>query len=108
MAAVSFAPADLVTKVLREVLGADVPLAPDTDLFTVPGFDSLALAAVVEGLEAALGQELPDELMTPDAFATPHDIVSRVVAPMWTARERAASVSGTRSRLSDPAGGIES
>jgi acyl carrier protein len=73
---------DLVSRVLHAVLGDEVALTADTPLFDVAGFDSLALAAVVEGLEAALGTPLPDELITPEAFGTPGDIAGILVAPV--------------------------
>ena len=72
---------DVVRKVLRSVLGDEGYLTADTQLFHVAGFDSLALAAVVEGLEAELGLALPDELITPEAFVTPDDIARKLVVP---------------------------
>lgn len=71
----------LVLKVLRSVLGDGPDLAPGTPLFDVPGFDSLALAAVVEGLEDELGPALPDELISPEAFATPDAVAATLVVP---------------------------
>jgi acyl carrier protein len=71
---------DLVLKVLRAVLGDDVELVADTELFGVPGFDSMALAGVVEGIEAELGVELPDDLLMPEVFETPAVIAANLVA----------------------------
>jgi acyl carrier protein len=77
----------LVLTVLRSVLGAEPGLAPDTALFEVPGFDSLALAAVVERLEDELGPVLPDDLLVPETFATPEDIAAVLVAPALRAQQ---------------------
>ena len=71
----------LVLRVLREVLGPEPLLAADTELFDVQGFDSIALAALVEGIEAGLDLPLADELITPEVFATPGLIVARLVRP---------------------------
>jgi acyl carrier protein len=73
---------DLVLKVLRSVLGEDTGLTSATSLFDVPGFDSLALAALVEGLEDALGLTLPDELIVPESFATPAGIAANLIEPV--------------------------
>jgi acyl carrier protein len=75
------APLDVVVQVLYEVLGSGSALTADTQLFDLPGFDSMALAALVEGLEARIGLPLADELITPDAFATPGLIVEHLVRP---------------------------
>ena len=58
------APADeaavaLVLGVLGGILPGPAVPAPDAPLLRSPGFDSLAVAALVEGLEAVLGRELP-------------------------------------------------
>lgn len=74
-------PEAVVESVLRSVLGEEVRLSADTRLFQLAGFDSLALAAVVEGLEAELGVALPDELITPEAFETPAAIATSLVVP---------------------------
>jgi len=74
-------PLALVLEVLHAVLGADVPLAADTELLEVRGFDSMALAALVDGLEDRLGMRLADELIVPDVFATPGLIAGRLVGP---------------------------
>lgn len=71
----------LTLAALREVLGEDAELAPATELFTLPGFDSMGLAALVDGLEARLGAPLDDDLLDPDAFATPATIAARLVGP---------------------------
>ncbi|MEU6037810.1 acyl carrier protein [Actinomadura sp. NPDC047616] len=76
----------LVLTVLRSVLGEEPALTPGTALFEVPGFDSLALAAVVERLEDELGPVLPDELLVPESFATPDDIAAVLVAPALRAQ----------------------
>ncbi|MEU3721294.1 phosphopantetheine-binding protein [Streptomyces sp. NPDC031705] len=37
-------------------------------LFDLPGFDSLAVVAVLEGLEERTGHEIPPERIVPEAF----------------------------------------
>lgn len=64
----------IVLAALRQVLGADAPVTADTELFEVPGFDSLALASLVAVLEERLGRFLDDELIVPEVFATPSTI----------------------------------
>lgn len=56
---------EAVAQVLR-VPPAAVTGAPS--LFDLPGFDSLAVVAVLERLESALGVEVPAELIVPEAF----------------------------------------
>lgn len=92
-APLSPAPLDLVLDALREVLGAgsdsdsgsdsaDAPeLGPQTRLLELRAFDSLALASLVELLEARLGRLLPDEAIVPESFETPASIVATLVAP---------------------------
>jgi acyl carrier protein len=53
--------ADVVRVPPAEVTGA-------RSLFDLPGFDSLAVVAVLERLESALGVEVPPELIVPEAF----------------------------------------
>ncbi|GAA2437761.1 hypothetical protein GCM10010191_60950 [Actinomadura vinacea] len=81
----------LVLTVLRGVLGEEPALAACTALFEVPGFDSLALAAVVERLEDELGTVLPDDLIVPESFTTPGDIASVLVVPALRAAGRGPS-----------------
>ncbi|HXV93764.1 MAG TPA: acyl carrier protein [Pseudonocardia sp.] len=76
---------DLVLGALDEVLGAGpgagAPIGPATRLLELPGFDSIALASLVELLEARIGRPLPDEAIVPEAFDTPASIVATLVAP---------------------------
>lgn len=74
----------LVLGALRHVLGAEPALDAGTDLFAVPGFDSLALAELVAELEDRIGGALDDALMTPDVFATPRTIARGLVAASST------------------------
>lgn len=74
-------PLALVFDALRRVLGADLALTADTDLFTVPGFDSLALAGLVAELEERIGRPVDDDLVTPDVFATPGTVADGLVRP---------------------------
>ncbi|MFJ6694925.1 acyl carrier protein [Streptomyces sp. NPDC091272] len=39
-------------------------------LFDLPGFDSLAVVAVLDGLEERFGREVPPERIVPEAFET--------------------------------------
>lgn len=72
-------PLALVLDALREVLGGERPLEADTDLLGAPGFDSLALVALVAALEDRLGRPVRDDLIVPEVFATPGTIARRLV-----------------------------
>ncbi len=67
---------EAVADVLR-VPPAEVTAA--RSLFDLPGFDSLAVVAVLERLESALGVEVPPELIVPEAFES-ITALSRVLA----------------------------
>ncbi|MFD4338128.1 phosphopantetheine-binding protein [Streptomyces anulatus] len=58
------------------LLPADQALTPQARLATL-GLDSLATVQLLVGMEDALGVLIPDELLTPENFATP--------AALWTA-----------------------
>jgi acyl carrier protein len=68
-----------IAALVAELLGVDAPRA-DADLLALEGFDSLAIVELVERLEHALGRALPDELLTPEAFATPRALADAVAA----------------------------
>ena len=73
-------PLALVLDALRHVLGGEPPLAQDTDLFALPGFDSLALEVLVAELEDRIGRPVDDDLVTPEVFATPGTIARGLVS----------------------------
>ncbi|WP_327000859.1 acyl carrier protein [Dactylosporangium sp. NBC_01737] len=60
-----------VTEVVSGRLGR--PVAPGEPLLDQPGFDSLAIAAVIDRIEADLGIELEPDLLVPETFT---DLVS--------------------------------
>jgi acyl carrier protein len=68
--------ADAVAATLG-VPASDVRSAPS--LFDLPGFDSVAVVAVLDRLESALSVEVPAELILPEAF-TSLDTVVRLLA----------------------------
>jgi acyl carrier protein len=72
----------LVLAALRAVLGESTPLAADTELLELPGFDSMALANLVAEIEERVGGPLPDELIVPEVFATPGRLASRLIGPV--------------------------
>lgn len=74
------APLALVYDALRRVLGGETPLTQDTDVFGLPGFDSLALVALVAELEERIGRPVDDDLVTPEVFATPGTIARSLVS----------------------------
>lgn len=61
-------------------------------LYDLPGFDSLALVAILDRLEDALGTEIPAEWIVPEAFATVSALAMLIEAA-------AADASGARGRL---------
>ncbi|WP_328611223.1 acyl carrier protein [Amycolatopsis sp. NBC_00345] len=65
-------PSDLTSLVAArfgEVLGVSPETAREApSLFDLPGFDSVAVVAVLERLEDELGVEVPPELIVPEAF----------------------------------------
>jgi acyl carrier protein len=67
-------------RAVSEVLG----VAPDVvvragSLFDLPGFDSLAVVAVLERLESDLGVEVPPEQIVPEAFESVDALTSLLV-----------------------------
>jgi acyl carrier protein len=69
-------PRDHVVAAVSSVLGApaaDVRSVPT--LFDLPGFDSLAVVAVLDRLETALRVEVPPELIVPEAFESLDSVV---------------------------------
>ncbi|HEX2078010.1 MAG TPA: acyl carrier protein [Longimicrobium sp.] len=64
-----------VLETLRAVLPPSAgPLDEDTQLYDRPGFDSLAVAGVLERLEDRLGMEMDPGLILPETFETPRTI----------------------------------
>jgi acyl carrier protein len=62
----------LVTELVISRLGDDgLAVSEHTVLFDLPGFDSLAVTALIEELEARLGTELPPDMIRPELFETP-------------------------------------
>lgn len=61
--------ADRAAQAVAGVLGTP-PAAPRSarSLFDLPGFDSIAVVAVLERLETELGVEVPADLIVPEAF----------------------------------------
>ncbi|MET8762931.1 acyl carrier protein [Lentzea sp. NPDC004782] len=61
--------ADRAAHAVAAVLGTP-PGAPRSahSLFDLPGFDSIAVVAVLERLETDLGVEVPADLIVPEAF----------------------------------------
>lgn len=66
---------DRVSDVVSATLG--VPrqsVETATSLLDLPGFDSLAIASVLERLEDGLGTEVPAHLIVPEAFLSLHTL----------------------------------
>ena len=61
-------------------------------LFDLPGFDSVAVVAVLEWLEAELDLEVPAEVVVPDTFRS----VDALAAVVAAARAAAAAPGGRR------------
>jgi acyl carrier protein len=83
----------LVLEVLADLLGdgaddRDPMIGPETDLFALPAFDSLALAELVERLEARLGVVFGVGEIVPEAFESPARIGARLVAPALRKADR--------------------
>ena len=54
---------------VADVLGVTATAVIEaSSFFDLPGFDSLAVVAVLEQLESGLGIEVPPELIVPEAF----------------------------------------
>jgi len=71
-------------------------VASSGSLFDLPGFDSIAVVAVLERLESGLGTEVPPELIVPEAFdsiGTLTDLLAHTLAG-----PKAAFVGATSSR----------
>lgn len=67
-----------------QAVGEVLRMAPDVvvnarSLFDLPGFDSLAVVAVLERLESDLGIEVPAEQIVPEAFESIDALTSLLV-----------------------------
>jgi acyl carrier protein len=83
----------LVLAVLAEMFidrnGEEGPtVGPETNLFTLPTFDSLALVEFVERLEARLGVVFPAGEIVPEAFENPARVGACLVAPALREAQR--------------------
>lgn len=68
---------DRVLAVLADVLRLpDAHALSDRALFDLPGYDSVAVATVLDRLEDALLVEVPAELVVPEAFETVDSITA--------------------------------
>lgn len=68
-------------RLARQAVGEVLGVAPDVvvragSLFDLPGFDSLAVVAVLERLESDLGIEVPPEQIVPEAFESVEALTS--------------------------------
>nr|WP_269149420.1 phosphopantetheine-binding protein [Curtobacterium flaccumfaciens] len=65
---------------VRRIAGARLgrPVAEDAPLLDEPGFDSLAMADIVEGIEDELGIELPAQLLVPATFKSVSTLAAAV------------------------------
>lgn len=65
---------------VRRIAGARLGrfVAEDTPLLDEPGFDSLAMADIVEGIEDELGIELPAQLLVPATFKSVSTLAAAV------------------------------
>jgi acyl carrier protein len=84
-------PSDLIGLVaarFAEVLGVSPETARDApSLFDLPGFDSIAVVAVLERLEDELGMEVPAQLIVPETFES----VAALTKILHTIREHSES-----------------
>jgi acyl carrier protein len=76
-------PADrsALSRRVTEAVGEALRVRPDvvlatSSLFDLPGFDSLAVVAVLERLESDLSVEVPPEQIVPEAFASVEALTS--------------------------------
>jgi len=85
---------ECATQAVSAVLGhpADVVVGVGS-LFDLPGFDSLAVVAVLERLESDLGIEVPAEQIVPEAFESVDALTSLLVQAV-AAPEVAPSAGG--------------
>ena len=60
---------DVIMACIAQTVTLDEAIDPDTSLFDMPSFDSLAIHELLEASEAALGVELAPELVVPASFA---------------------------------------
>jgi len=85
-----------VVAAVADVLGTDpdaVVAAPS--LFDLPGFDSLAIVAVLERLEDDAGVEVPPERILPEAFVS-IDTLCSLIATAVPAPPAAQPTGGIR------------
>jgi acyl carrier protein len=77
--------ADRVAAAVGEVLGVpdSAPRAAPT-LFDLPGFDSLAVVAVLDRLETELDVEVPADLIVPEAFESLDSLTDLLAAATAT------------------------
>ncbi|MBB5159489.1 acyl carrier protein [Saccharopolyspora phatthalungensis] len=73
---------DAVVRAHLPDLSAESPLTPELSLADC-GLDSMGIVALLVALEEALALTFPDELLTPETFATP--------TSLWTAVQKAPS-----------------
>jgi len=76
---------DRVAAAVGAVLGVPES-APRTTatLFDLPGFDSLAVVAVLDRLETELGVEVPADLIVPEAFESLESLTDLLAAATAT------------------------
>ncbi|MCD1257281.1 acyl carrier protein [Paenibacillus athensensis] len=60
-----------VRDAVQDVFGLPEPPEDATSLPTLPGFDSLLIARLLEELESRLGTDLDPQYLVPEVFATP-------------------------------------
>jgi acyl-CoA synthetase (AMP-forming)/AMP-acid ligase II/acyl carrier protein len=85
------------------MLGDGQQVRPDTSLFDLAGFNSLAVAELVERLEEQIGMEIPPALLVPQTFETPATLstaVARLHRPCAATPDDRAVSSGRLDRRS--------
>ena len=80
-----------VAGVVGERLGR--PVRAGEPLLDQPGFDSLAIAAVIDRIEADLGLEFEPELLVPETFVD----LDALTDAVWRCREAVPAGTGQRS-----------
>ena len=70
--------ADRVARLLEQIIGGGLKLAPDTELFELDGFTSLVVVDLTERLEYELGREIPAELIAPETFSSSSAIADAI------------------------------
>jgi acyl carrier protein len=63
---------------LRETLVRGGQVGPETQLLSSGLLDSMALTHLVEFVEETFSVAIPDELLGPDAFRTPHSLAELI------------------------------